>query len=510
MKDFDGECMLTQDTYDIFNSHESNLLELDTMHILEALTESLDNYKDPFILENSKSELNYNKIKFNVCKDQNLTVGDAEFICTFRNVEKNISNINDYAQKIVDRLKTYTSYPVSSFIGSINISYTKFFANTDGTKPYKSKTYTDEFDIFEVKLLDSADQLPNIYMLVKSSIVFNKKNIYDYISCYPQITLGMPLVNVREIAIKIVEFEMSSKKYITYAMDKVINSLLESTIEKLNTDKHVNHNKINLINENYDIILNYLFFYYSYVNIAHPKNYLFKNGDLTIHKYSRDYLPRQHFHEILDLTPHLRGCIMIIYETNFDWILSYRLQYIQWIISDKPNIFTFVPELTPIEPNFYDHYESDAVVRNNFNSYIRKKFPEIDERSSTNLIEILICDLKMFIGIKNKSVDQITTFTTRIQYDGTHILFEYRHLTDKTRNALELSHKINKFNRRMTLNNIEFVINRYKSSFVFSNLSKEKQEHYNRRKIDHKQTEIKNLNEFLKNLNTEMSTDDIH
>lgn len=509
-----GEGLLTQDSYDVFNSDDAALIGLTYMDIMESLTNALDKREDSFILENAAIELDYNKIQFNVNKEEHLIIGDTEFVYTFRKSDENIFNINNCAQFIIDELKQYMSGPISNYIGCINIEYIQDVIHNRETYHHKK---TQRFDLFEVKLIKNK----NIYVMVQSYIIHNKHNMYDYISCSPQITLGVPIKSVKNVILKLADLELSTNNIyyktsyctshsefskhhkILHGINQFAQYLIESSINKLNSE-HDGSSKVKLLRDNFDIVVNYLFFYYSYVNVFSMTNYQFKETILEIHKYERVYLPRQHFYEILDMTPQLSQCISIIYEINFDIVFSYRIQYFQWIISKSPNIFTFNDDITPLKfpCDFYDSDNSDIVTE--LHNYIREHFPNQKEENLLFINDLLYHDMKMFTGIKNNLTDNITTFTTRIPYNGNSVLFEYRFLRAKIVNFLEAFGKINNFNNTLTLNNIEFVLNTYKSDFLFSNAPKEISQYYITLKQNNEQTHIKNSTDFLKNINNNM------
>ena len=218
-------------------------------------------------------------------------------------------------------------------------------------------------------------------------------------------------------------------------------------------------------------------------------------------------MPRQHFYEILDENPELSQCIKIIYQVNFDIILSYRMQYLQYLRrngSRKQNIFNFDGDIEPLEfqSNFYEI--KDIVTTEKINNYIREKLQIINENNIQTISMLLLHDMKMFIGEKNNEMDNITTFTTRIPYVDNNVLFKYRQLNKKMHNFLEMSGKMNNFNDKLTLNNIEFVLNSYKSDFLSSEIPEEMLQNYNKLKRDNEQTHIKNSTNSLKIINGEM------
>jgi hypothetical protein len=413
------------------------------------------------------------------------------------------------------------SNPVSKYIGCVSIKYTHEFLNND-TEPDRIESIEkiSQFDLFEMKLFDDK----NIYMLVKQDIIFRKENMYDYVRCAPQITLGVPLKSIKNVILKISELEFTEiKRYSTlYCMtynemltdnkminniEKFVDYLIDTSIEKLNDSN--NARDIRLLKDNIDNLSNYLFFYYLYSNVDRINDYEFNEHDtiLTIYKNSKSYLPRQHFYEILAQNVELSQCIKIIYEVNFDIILSYRMQYLQYLRqnwSRKQNIFNFDEDIEPLEfpYNFYEM--NDIVTTEKINNYIREKLQIINENNIQFISMILTHDMKMFIGEKNNEMDNITTFTTRIPYVKNNVLFEYRMLHKKMHNFLEMSGKINNFNDKLTLNNIEFILNSYKSDFLSIVMPEETLQNYNKLKRDNEQTHIKNSTNSLKIINEEM------
>ena len=522
--DLDGEFTLTQDSYDIFNIDNIRKSDLTSMHLCESLTNALDKYQDTFDLENASDGLDYHKIQFNVNKEENLTIGDTEFVCTFRQSNINVFNINKCTQSIIDKLKQYMSDPVSRYVGCVSIKYTHEFLNNDA-KPDRIESIEKiaQFDLFEMKLFETK----NIYMLVKSDIIFRKENMYDYVRCSPQITLGVPIKSIKNVILKISELEFTeTKQYSTlYCMtyhemlidnkmiddiEKFVDYLIGTSIEKLSSDSNNAHD-IKLLKENIDNLSNYLFFYYLYSNVDRIDDYEFKEHDtiLTIYKNSKSYLPRQHFYEILDKNPELSQCIKIIYKVNFDIILSYRTQYLQYLRqngSRKQNIFNFDGDIEPLEFSYNFYEMNDIITTQKINNYIREKLQIINENNIQFISMILSHDMKLFIGEKNNEMDNITTFTTRIPYVNNNVLFEYRSLTKKMRNFLEMSGKMNNFNDKLTLNNIEFVLNSYKSEFLLAShlMPEEMLQNYNKLKRDNEQTHIKNSTNLLKIINEEM------
>ena len=533
-----GEFLLTQDSYDILGSEESNQIDLKKMNVKESLTKRLHKYNETFELDNASEGLTYDKIKFNVNIGKNLTIGDTEFVCTFKQAytdefkKNDIFNINTCTHKIIDRLKKYLSSD-STFIGKFNISYTHYFYE-NGKK--ESDTKNEDYDLFKINFgLD--DPYINTYMLVKSSIIYDKKNMYDYLLCAPQITLGVPIKEVKNVIFTI-------NKYRYYdnndniddidATNKLAEKLVNDTIFKLNN--RGNNNKLKLINNNVDNLLNYLFFYYLYIEVDYIKDYAYKNKDvksgnldinkylkmgtdltiskyLTIHKYAKSYLPRQHFHEILEKTPELLDCVKIVYYNNFNFILLYRIHYLKWIISGKKikipdlnnlnNLSDESNESIRIRPNFYENYYWNSHIKEKFDSFIKLKLIFSDD-DIKYIASILICDMKMFIGIKNGENDQITSFTTRIPYDRNHILFEYRMISSSTNNNFKKTTKYNRYNDILTLNNIEFILNKHKSNFLYKKLLEKHKVLYNNLKINRKQEEMKNLNIFLQDINKDI------
>jgi len=522
--DLDGEFMLTQDSYNIFNIDNIRQSNLISMNLCESLTNALDKYEDPFDLENASDGLDYHKIQFNVNKEENLTIGDTEFVCTFRQSTRNVFNINNCTQSIIDKLKQYMSNPVSKYVGCVSIKYIHAFLNNDA-EPDKIESIEkiSQFDLFEMKLVDDT----NIYMLVKPDIIFRRKNMYDYVSCAPQITLGVPIKSIKNVILKISKLEFTeTKQYRTLYcitsrellidnkmidnIGKFVDYLIDISIEKLSSDSNNAYaHGIRLLKENIDNLSNYLFFYYLYSNVDRIDDYEFKEYDtiLTIYKNSKSYLPRQHFYEILDKNPELSKCIEIIYRVNFNIILSYRMQYLQYLIrngSVKQNIFNFDEDIEPLEfpYNFYEMI--DIVTTQKINNYIKEKIQIISEKNVHFVSMILSHDMKMFIGEKNNEMDNITTFTTRIPYVNNNVLFEYRMLQQKMHNFLEMSGKMNNFNDKLTLNNIEFVLNSYKSDFLSGAITEETLQNYNKLKRDNEQTHIKNSTNSLKIINKEM------
>jgi hypothetical protein len=518
--DLIGNLVLTQDSYVIFDSDESNRTNLKEMYEMEALTKRLDKSSEIFTLNDASEGLNYDKIKFNVNENQNLTIGDTEFVCTFKHVNTDIFNINTCTHKIIDRLKIYLSTD-SNFIGKISISYKHYFYEDE---VIKSIDKYEDYDLFKINFNLHTDI--NTYMLVNSSIIHNKKNMYDYLLCAPQITLGVPIKNIKDVILKMSKFYDYS--YNINNANKLAEILVEETLRKLKDTEE--NDKLELINKNSVNLLNYLFFYYLYVDCDYMKDYTFKNKDittgnlniekyfkmgqdltetkyLTIPKYAKSYLPRQHFHEILENTPDLLDCVKIVYNTNFNFILLNRIYYLRWIISKKkikmPTLHYLSNTSIDIEPNFYENYYGlNPDIMNQFDSFVKSEFhktdgfdgfdgfdeyDEYDDDIIKYIASILICDMKMFTGIKNGGNDQITSFTTRIPYDGHNILFEYRTLTRKTDNMLHKAYKMNKYNTAITLNNIEFVLNKYKSNFLYNHLPIDTQVVYDKLKIDRNQ-----------------------
>jgi hypothetical protein len=133
-----GEVVLTQDSYDVFNSDDA--FGLTSMDIMESLTNALDKRKDSFMLKDPAIKLDYNKIQFNVNKGENLIIGDTEFVYTFRKSDDNIFNINNCAQFIIDELKQYTSRPNSNYVGCINIEYIQYVSNNGEIESHKKNT----------------------------------------------------------------------------------------------------------------------------------------------------------------------------------------------------------------------------------------------------------------------------------------------------------------------------------------------------------------------------------
>jgi hypothetical protein len=357
--------------------------------------------------------------------------------------------------------------------------------------------------------------------------------MYDYISCSPQITLGVPLKSVTNVILKLADLELSTnntyytithcesnphfsiRHKILHHINKFVKYLIEESINKLNSEQADSYkakllrDKAKLLHDNFDIVVNYLFFYYSYVNVFSMNDYQFTENDtiLGIRKYEKVYLPRQHFYEILNTIPQLSECISIIYEINFDIIFSYRIQYFQWIISKNSNEFIFNKDIAPIKFP-HDFYNSTNIeTSTKLLNYISGHFPHLTSANQMFIKKLLYFDMKMFTGIKNNNADNITTFTTRIQYNGDSVLFEYRHLRSKILNFLETFGKVNDFNNKLTLNNIEFVLNSYKSNFLFSQIPKEILHRYIELKQNNEQTHIKNSTNFLKYINKNMYKD---
>ena len=506
-----GEFVLTQDSHVILESDDAYAISLTSMTLTESLTNALDKNKDSFELVNHAENLGYNAVKFNVDISTNLTIGYAEFVCTFKTSNTDIFNINNCSQSIIDRLKQYTSDPVSNYIGHINIEYEHCSIN-DGKKECHIKQKW--FDLFEIKLIETE----NIYILVESGIINDMNNMYDQLYCLPQITLGVPITSVKNVILQLAKSalysvnadseshtELSRRYEMLKDIETFTDFLVRSAVYRSPEIEEI-------LYEKRDVLLNYLFFYYSYANVNTMFNYQFKENDrfLEIHKYAKRYLPRQHFHEILNVTPNLLKCVRLIYDLNLDIIFSYRIQYLKSIISnpdkhmfvfDYDNIF-----LPPLSQYFKpSKYFTEPLLE--LHDYIDKYFPKASKGSREFIINILKHDMKMFYGEQNDNMDNITTFTTRIPYDGHHVLFEYRFLSSKILNFLETSGKINKFNEILTLNNIEFALNSYNSNYLFNNIPEEKQSQYNKLKIDNEQTQIKNSTIFLKNINKDMYRD---
>ena len=84
------------------------------------------------------------------------------------------------------------------------------------------------------------------------------------------------------------------------------------------------------------------------------------------------------------------------------------MQYLQSIISNPgKNIFVFD----------YNNILTRSLKLNDIDT----NFPNVSKNSREFIIKILKHDMKMFIGVKNYNMDNITTFTTRIPYDGHHV-----------------------------------------------------------------------------------------
>ena len=508
-----GEFVLTQDSYDILESDDAYAISLTSMNLMESLTNALDKNKDAFKLVHLEENLNYDVVKFNVDIGKNLTIGDTEFVCTFKTSNTNIFNINNCSQSIIDRLKQYLSSPVSNYIGYINIEYEHCSINGGKKECHIKQKW---FDLLEIKLIETE----NIYILVESGIINDMNTMYDQLYCSPQITLGVPIKSVKNVILQLAKSalysvntdskshteshtELSRRYEMLKDIETFTDYLVKSAVSRSPEIEQI-------LDENRDVLLNYLFFYYSYANVNIMFNYQFKENDkfLTIHKYAKRYLPRQHFHEILNVTPNLLKCVRLIYDLNLDIIFSYRIQYLKSIISN-PNKHMFVFDydnilMPPLLKNFKVITTGQLLE---LHDYIDINFPKASKYRREFIIKILKHDMKMFFGEKNYNMDNITTFTTRIPYDGHHVLFEYRFLSSKILNFLETSGKINKFNENLTLNNIEFALNSYKSNYLFNNIPEEKQYQYNKLKIDNEQTQIKNSTIFLKNINKDMYQD---
>lgn len=515
-----GEFVLTQDSHVILESDDAYAISLTSMTLTESLTNALHKKEVAFAIKVDPGKtLDYDVVKFNVDISKNLTIGYAEFVCTFKTSNTNIFNINNCSQSIIDRLKQYISGPVSNYIGYINIEYEHCSIN-DGKKECHIKQKW--FDLFEIKLIETE----NIYILVESGIIKDMNTIYDQLYCSPQITLGVPIESVKNVILQLAKSalysvntdskshtELHTELSRRYEMLKDIETFTDYLVK---SSVHRSPEIEQILDENRDVLLNYLFFYYSYANVNIMLNYQFKENDrfLSIHKYAKRYLPRQHFHEILNNTPNLLNCVSLIYDLNLDIIFSYRIQYLQSIISN-PNKHMFVFDYNNIFlPPSSKYFKSSKYLKTlttnpllKLHDYIDITFPKVRKESREFIIKILKHDMKMFIGKKNDKMDNITTFTTRIPYDGHHVLFEYRFLSSKILNFLETSGKINKFNENLTLNNIEFALNSYKSNYLFNNIPEEKQYQYNKLKIDNEQTQIKNSTIFLKNINKDMYQD---
>ncbi len=529
-----GELLLTQDSYDVFNTPESKQINVTTMTIDEALTKTLNYNTKKFKLEYPQDD-DYNSIQFNVQEDNNLTIGDTEFVCTFRTSDDNIFNINMCSEMIISRLKKYFSPPNCQFIGTTYISYDQYSYDQDKNVIFNHKN--TNFGIFKVKLDDIANQF--LYVLSPFIGMYDDV-LYKYIYFTPQITLGTSLNNVSNVIMAMIENE----KFNNYVLDPVYkfdisNYLILLTIDKLRKqidllskistpinyetldenilisfnvskslikqlkgsktisegiklgkelDKILKpkniaikleelNNNLRLINNNKEIIQNYLFFYYLYVDVENIKNYISDNNNFEIHKYDKAFLPRQHFHELLDKTPNLKDCIKIIYNTNFEYILTYRIKFLQYsyrITNNFHSRFRFDPINIPL--NFYENYETDTEVSTLVNEYISTNFSELSKSVHEFIIKILLHEMPMFIGIKNSdSNDQINSFTTRIPYDGEHVIFEYRSLFSKTKQFLS---SISNFLNDTTLDILNLVTKRYKTEYLINRLSPENRTKY--------------------------------
>ena len=505
-----GKFVLTQDSHVILESDEAYATSLTSMTLTESLTNALDKNKDAFTIKvdpGKTLDLDYDAVKFNVDISTNLTIGYAEFVCTFKTSNTNIFNINNCSQSIIDRLKQYISGPVSNYIGYINIEYEHCSINGGKKECHIKQKW---FDLIEIKLTE------NIYILVESGIINDMNNMYDQLYCLPQITLGVPITSVKNVILQLAksalysvnaDSESHTELSRRYEMLKDIETFTDYLVRSA---VHRSPEIAEISSEDRDVLLNYLFFYYSYANVNKMFNYQFKENDrfLEIHKYAKRYLPRQHFHEILNKTPNLLKCVRLIYDLTLDIIFSYRIQYLESIISnpdkhmfvfDYDNIF-LPPSSKYFKPSKYlKKITTNPLLK--LHDYIDTYFPKASKDRRGFIIKILKHDMKMFYGEQNDKMDNITTFTTRIPYDSHHVLFEYRFLSSKILNFLETSGKINKFNENLTLNNIEFALNSYNSNYLFNNIPEEKQSQYNKLKIDNEQTQIKNSTIFLKNIN---------
>ncbi len=544
-----GELVLTQDSYDVFDTPESKQINVNSMTLDESLTHSLNNNDTKFTLNNSQEE--YKKIQFNVQKENNLTIGDTEFVCTFKTPNDNILNINSCSEAIISRLKQYLSPPNSNFIGDVYISYEQYYYDE-----FKEKTFTyknDNFALYKIQLDDISKQ--SIYVLIPFNTMYDDI-LYKYIQFAPQITLGTPLNNIIDVISTMISYEHSNSylldpRYkfifanylITTTIDKLTkqisalsklskpinyetlddNILLglnvdQSLITRLKSPKNISDgikigkeldqilkpkniaekistlkNSVQVLNINKDNLVNYLFFYYLYVDVENLTNYLSQdNNNFEIHKYGKFFLPRQHFHEILEKTQELKECVEIIYNNNFNLILTYRIQFLQYL-SKIIHTFNphFKPEVTNIPLNFYENYDSNAEVKSLFDEYINKNFITLNSVQKNIIIKILLHEMPMFIGIKNGDLnDQINSFTTRIPYDGKHVIFEYRNLSNKTSNYLSL---INNFLNLLNLDTLELITKRYKTEYLINSLPPDKRPKYKTIIFDNERKVLDNL-----------------
>ena len=412
--DITGQLILSQDSYVIINDMPNNS-EMDKN---EALTIGLDSIESTRLGLKSKNiyDLNMNdtikKIKFDINIQNNLTIGNVEFMCTYLNL-LNIDNktINKMSDEIMSEIINLFTDKKLTFIGVTNLEFNRQ-KKTDGIIFIKQLIESEQYNVF--KFNDYNVRGMDIYLL---STINETKNINKHIKFGVQMTIGTPIKQLHSIinTISIYGENNNAKafynthyKYIKY---KNYKSFIHDLV--VGTDY-----ENNIYATNFLLLLSFYILHSDYkaYNIKRDKD----KDKVEIHKFYIPILPRQNFYEIVNKNK-LQELFKVI---NINKVLFFCLNKMRecFNLSTISKNTSREYTLEDINIELINHYFSDLTLDD------IKIYDFNDLEQIKNDICLILSKQILFFKVFNPTEDIITTFTTKIPYDGEHIIFELREI----------------------------------------------------------------------------------
>ncbi len=458
-----GKFEYTQDSYDLFDI--TPVLAMDTS---EELSRALDGKKDLFPVIESTGDIQ--NIQFDIKIDEGKTVGHSEFLCTFLELDEHILNITDCSLVVTNEILNLFSNNNIKLIGHIDIPYKEYIR--ENSNDLRSKvTITDSIfkaSVFKLTYISNLVK-KDIYIFTYSYpvIQYKTKDILNDIIMAPQITIGIDNMNFSRTIFMIGDeyryktdrnFLISTCMNIGEDIKYLVETVLKNTSIKEEEAKHLENQT------NYDLLYNYLMLLYTFTDVDNFNFYEFNEStdEIELKKYGVPFIPRQHYYEIIDKHQNLKESIRILYTYGIEKII-YRRIYKLSILLNKPIL------------------EHDSIMTNITIENIPKIFGETSEQLKGQIFKILRNEQKMFdvkyIGIsKLKKVDPISSYTTKIPYNGKTFLVEYRLLMNKLDVERNKLYYFNTFNNNTDFTNI---LKNYKIGVLMENTTKEKRDSVN-------------------------------
>ncbi len=458
-----GKFEYTQDSYDLFD-----ITPVFAMDTSEELSRALHGKKDLFPVIESTG--NIKNIQFDVNIDEGKTVGHSEFLCTFLQLDENILNITDCSLVVTNQILNLFSNNNIKLIGHIDIPYKEYSRENPNDLRSKVSITDSIFKTSIFKLTYISDLVKkDVYIFTQSNPQFQykTKDIFNDIIMAPQITVGIDNMNFSRTIFMIgdeyryktdknflITTCMSIGEDIKYLVDHILNNTSITEEEKRHLEDKTN----------YDLLYNYLMLFFTYTDVDNFEIYEFNEStdEIELKKYGVTFIPRQHYYEIIDKHQNLKESIRILYTYGIEKIIYRRIYKLSGIL--------YKPILE------HDNVMSNITIEN-----IPKIFGETSHQLKNQIYKILNNEKKMFdvkyIGIsKLKKVDPISSYTTKIPYNGKTFIVEYRLLMSKLDNERKKLYYIDTFN-----NNTDFIniLKNYKIGVLMENTTKEKKDSVN-------------------------------